>query len=317
MITHTQLPDNKSKIYGGAWCIHDPLVVERRNELLQEFANINLSDKHLLQSIKAEYFNVYKEWMFKNFNWKGIELYNEACLTQGTTESFAQFYLRFGGRRRLRLARGEYFYHQMMKNLWYSDNFMWLEDDEIREGDFVLISVPFSDTGDVPINLEEMLCECDRLSVPVMLDLAFINLTNSETLSQQINLEHPCIEYIVSSLSKVFPVEHFRIGIRLQKTKFEDQLYVINEDNYNYLNFCSAYIGKELMKSFSSRELFNKYRPLQLNICKELNVKPSPCYIFGIDENNQYPEYSRGNKTNRLCFSRIWDGRAITEGLTK
>jgi len=52
-------------------------------------------------------------------------------------------------------------------------------------------------------------------------------------------------------------------------------------------------------------------------LCKQLNVDPSPCYIFGIDTKNQYSQYSRGNVTNRLCFSRIWDGRDQREGLEK
>lgn len=315
MTTHTQIPDNKSKIYGGAWSVHDSDVVKKRDELLRQFSNFDISDRRKVQRLKEEYFTTFKEWMFKDFDWPGTDLYNECCVTQGTTESFAQFYLRYGGRKRLRLAKGEYFYQQMMKNLWYKDSFAWLDEDEIRKNDFVLISVPFSDTGLVPKKLEETLCECDKLKVPVMLDLAYINLTNQEVLNEAVNLEHDCIEYIVSSLSKALPIENYRVGIRLQKKKFEDQLYVINEDNYNYLNFCSVFLGTELMQLFPAKYLFEKYRSKQLELCNNLNVKPSPCYIFGIDTLNQYPEYSRGNKTNRLCFSRIWDNRAKKEGL--
>jgi hypothetical protein len=69
------------------------------------------------------------------------------------------------------------------------------------------------------------------------------------------------------------------------------------------------------MKKFPARHLFEKYRPMQIETCKKLNVDVSPCYIFGIDKTNQYPEFSRGNSTNRLCFSRLWDGRSVKEGL--
>ena len=154
------------------------------------------------------------------------------CFTQGTTESFAQFYIRYRSNKRLRIARGEYFYHQMMKSLWYSNNFAWLDDEPIKEGDVVLLSVPFADTGAVPSSLEKILCDCDRLKVPVMLDLAYLNLG----VDMSFDLSHPCIEYVVSSLSKVFPIENHRVGIRLQKEPFEDQIYVINEYNYNYIN---------------------------------------------------------------------------------
>lgn len=313
--THTQLPDNKSKLYGGAWSVHDHDIVNCRNQLLSEFAKIDIGKNSVVQQLKSEFFSVYKTWMFEDFSsWPGLNLYNECCFTQGTTDSFAQFYLRFGRTRRLRLAKGEYFYHQMMKNLWYQNSFAWLEDADIKEGDFVMISVPFSDTGRVPGNLERILCECDRLDVPVMLDFAYLNLATQESLGLEVDLTHKCIEYIVSSLSKALPLEHFRVGIRLQRNKFEDQLYVINEDNYNYLNFCSMFLGTELMKLFPARTQFNKYRHKQIKLCDELNLLHSPCYIFGIDTKNQYPEYSRGNQTNRLCFSRIWDGRVTKEG---
>jgi len=107
----------------------------------------------------------------------------------------------------------------------------------------------------------------------------------------------------------VFPVENLRIGRRLQKNKFEDQLYVINEPNYNYINILSAYVGTGLMRRFSPEHMHNKYRARQQELCASLDVEPSPCFVFGIDRHNLWPQYSRGGNSNRLCFSRIWDGR--------
>ena len=34
-----------------------------------------------------------------------------------------------------RIKKGDYFYHSMMQKLWYGNNFAWLDDDEIKEGD--------------------------------------------------------------------------------------------------------------------------------------------------------------------------------------
>ena len=258
------------------------------------------------EKIKKVFLGTYKNWIFSTHpNIKGWQDYNELCFTQGTTESFAQFYLRFRENKRLRLAKGEYFYNQMMKGLWYKENFAWLDEDEIRQNDVVLISVPFSDTGAVPNNLENLLQQCDDNNVPVMLDLAYINLA----INLEVDLTHPCIEYVVSSLSKVFPVELYRIGIRMQRKKFEDQLYVINEDNYNYINVLSAFVGYKLMKTYTADFVYKKYRIKQLEMCKKLDVDPSPCVYFGIDKKNQYQEYKRGGDTARLCFSRVWDGR--------
>lgn len=301
---YTDLPDNKEKPFGGAYSVWDIETCATRDRAVKEYIeNLASLDN---EKIKKDFLGTYKNWIFSTHpNIKGWQDYNELCFTQGTTESFAQFYLRFRENKRLRLAKGEYFYNQMMKGLWYKENFAWLDEDEIRQNDVVLISVPFSDTGAVPNNLENLLQQCDDNNVPVMLDLAYINIA----INLEVDLTHPCIEYVVSSLSKVFPVELYRIGIRMQRKKFEDQLYVINEDNYNYINVLSAFVGYKLMKTYTADFVYKKYRIKQLEMCKKLDVDPSPCVYFGIDKKNQYKEYKRGGDTARLCFSRLWDGR--------
>jgi hypothetical protein len=310
MVKYTNLPDNKNKIFGGAYGVHDRELVEYRDQLIKEFTTLDSSDTAVAESIKHNFFEVYKTWLFAGFNFAGNELYRHACFTQGTTESFAQFYIRYRNNHRLRIAKGEYFYHQMMKTLWYTDKFAWIDEDILRPGDVMLISVPFADTGSLPANLNQLLDECDRLEIPVMLDFAYLNLTIGSAFDHYIDLSRPCIKYIVSSLSKAFPVENLRIGIRLQKEQYEDQLYVINETNYNYINLLSAYVGTGMMKKFPSDYMFNRYRQSQLDLCKQMNLEPSPCFNFGIDHHNIYPHYNRGNNSNRLCFSRLWDGRS-------
>jgi hypothetical protein len=86
-------------------------------------------------------------------------------------------------------------------------------------------------------------------------------------------------------------------------------LNVINEKNYNYINILSAYVGTKLMEKYPADYIFNKYRQKQLEMCDHLNLEASPCVYFGIDRLGNFPEYNRGTRTNRLCFSRVWDGR--------
>ena len=35
--------------------------------------------------------------------------------------------------------------------------------------------------------------------------------------------------------------------------------------------------------------------------------------LYMILYNNKFPEYNRGREHNRLCFSRLWDGRMTYE----
>ena len=44
-------------------------------------------------------------------------------------------------------------------------------------------------------------------------------------------------------------------------------------------------------------------------MCESMELEPADCVYFGIDHHNQYDAYNRGTNTNRLCFSRVWDGR--------
>lgn len=310
MIKYTNLPDNKQRIYGGAYSVHDAELIITRNKLICDFTLLDLADSNIAETIKSEFLNTYRSWLFQGFDFKHTDLYQYACFTQGTTEAFAQFYIRYREGYRLRLKRADYFYHQMMKSLWYEEKFAWLDQDEIRTGDVVMLSLPFSDTGDCPADLDAILDACERLGVPVMLDLAYLNLSTGKSFPYTIDLSRDCVKYVVTSLSKVFPLENMRVGMRLQKEQYEDQLYVVNETNYNYINVLSAFVGLHMMRTYPSDYMFARYRQSQLELCTKLDLVPSPCFVFGIDQKNQYPEYNRGGSTNRLCFSRLWDGRA-------
>ena len=135
-LRYTNLPDNKDKTFGGAYSVHDDETVNEMNTLIYEFTQEELNP----DAIREDFLETYKWWMPSTHNLIGIEKFTEGCFTQGTTESFAQFYIRYRNHKRLRLAKGEYFYHQMMRGLWYaeSQSFAWLDEDEIREGDVVI-----------------------------------------------------------------------------------------------------------------------------------------------------------------------------------
>ena len=60
---------------------------------------------------------------------------------------------------------------------------------------------------------------------------------------------------------------------------------------------------------FNNQYILDNYKDKQTQFCNDLKLTPSQCVIFGIDLNNSHKEYNRGGDTNRLCFSRVWDGR--------
>jgi hypothetical protein len=282
--------DNRNKLYGGAWSIHDP-------ELLNA---VILPKKNSIDTIK--FCEQYKEWIGKEKNFIGWNEFTHLDYSNGTTETFDKFYQKYSFKR-LRLLKGEYYYHQIQSRLLFKDRFSWINDGPLEYGDVVVMSCPFSDTGDIPEGFYDILSQCDLLSIPVLIDMAYISVTGIKDLY----LSHPCIRVITSSLSKIFPVEHHRIGIRMRR-EFEDDTMTAYNLN-GYVNQHSVNIGYHMINTFSNSWLIDKYKEKQKEMCKKLAVDISPCVIFGIDRNNYFSEYNRGGPTNRLCFSRIWDGR--------
>lgn len=304
-MTLTGLPNLKNKPYGGAYSVWDKELCSVRDECVKAFSFPMNTTK-----LKHYYFDTYKGWMLQPHpKITGLDQFQLPCFTNGTSDSFAHFYIKYHQCKRLRLRRGEYFFHQWIQKTHYADRFAWIEDEPLAEGDVLMLSVPFANTGNCPENLEDLLTECDTLSIPVMLDFAYLNLTEG----LEVDLTHPCIEYVVTSLSKVFPVENWRIGIRWQRSADEDPLTIINEDGYEYLNVASMKLGVDMMGSFDANWVRRRYLTLQADWCNALDLVPSDSVYFGLDTENKWSDYSRGGDVNRLCFTRLWDGRMTVE----
>jgi hypothetical protein len=290
MVANT-LPNNRNKIYGGAWSIRDTWA-------LKEIQNVPEQDMDT-----AEFCSLYHAWVANNRDFKGWQSFKHLDFSNGTTETFDKFYLEHQGLR-LRLLKGEYFYHQIQARLLFKDRFEWLDKDTLAKGDVVVMSCPFSDTGNVPDNLDDILTVCDRLDVPVMLDMAYISMSDIKHL----DLSHQCIKVLTTSLSKIFPVEQHRIGLRMRREFKDDTLVAYNQNQY--VNRHSVNIGNHMIKTFSNDWLVDRYKQRQQDLCRRLEVVPSSCVIFGIDHDHHFNEYNRGGASNRLCFSKVFDGRS-------
>ena len=278
------LPNHRNKIYGGAWPVPDP-------DILEYLMTTSINSTH------NEFVNDYFQWFANPHNINGIEKFNSLSYCNGTTEAFDKFYHKHM-HRKLRFLRGEYFYHQIMAKRFFKESSFIDDPNDISNNDVVVMSVPFSDTGNVPEHYDNIMTQCEKNNVPVLLDMAYISLA----VKLDINVDYQCIDTITTSLSKVFPVAHWRIGMRMQKENIDDTLdaYEMN----SYLNTHAVNVGHQLIKQYPADYSFNKYRQQQLSFCNMLDIKPSDSFIFGIDQFNKHPEYNRGGPTNRFCFAR-------------
>lgn len=283
------LPPLRHKPYGGAWSVQD-------SDVCMFLKNIEMRDGNL-KNFVDDYF----EWFKEGNTFDGLEHFEQVDFTAGTTEAFHMFYFRHLGKR-LRLFKDEYFYHHMMRRNYFKD-YLDINPSTLDKGDVVVMSCPFSGTGNLPADFYLILQTCEDLSIPVMLDLAYINISSLNAL----DLNYKCIETVTTSLSKVFPVEKYRVGIRLERKAYDDPVHAYNQNNY--VNLQSVQVGHELIKKFDNKWLVTKYKELQKNNCKKLSLTPSKSVIFGLADKGTFDDYNRGGTKNRLCFSRIWDGR--------
>ena len=278
------LPNHRTKPYGGAWPVQDKEVLKF---LLENPAESNHRD----------FVNDYFKWMQVPHSIDGIDKFNSLSYCNGSTEAFDKFYHKHM-HRKLRFLRGEYLYHQIMGKRYFKESTYIDDDILITQDDVVVMSVPFSDTGSVPKNYTKIMEACESLKVPVLLDMAYINLA----IDLQINVDYKCIDTIATSLSKVFPVAHWRIGMRMQRENLDDTLDAYEQNSY--LNTHSVNVGHTLIKEYKADYSFNKYRHQQLSFCNMLDLTPSDSFIFGIDYENKSQEYNRGGPSNRFCFSK-------------
>lgn len=286
--------DKRSLLYGGAFAIKDSVVISFMKSL-------NLIDSLWEEDITRQFCIEYRDWIFttNNNTIKGLENFKHSVFSNGTSQTFDMFYIK-NKNRRFRCFKGEYIYHQLVwRNNW--PDWKFIDDEDLKKGDAVVVSLPFSNTGNTPNDLEKLFERCDELKIPILVDCAYFGACANICF----DFTHECITDIVFSLSKTFPVAHARIGMRLTKIDDDDSMFVYNKINYN--NRISARLGLELIRKYHPDYTYNKYVFQQKELCKRLRIEQSNTILFGLDWNNIYPEYNRGCKVNRLGLYKHYD----------
>ena len=276
--------DKRSMPYGGSFAIMDSVVKESMPALA--IADPKTFCEKYLEWISSTKLNTIV----------GLEKFPCAAYSNGTTESFDKFYMK-NHRCRFRCFKGEYLYHQLTwRNNW--PDWEFIEDAALEPNDAVVISLPFSDTGNEHTQMKSVLKKCTELKIPVLIDCVYFGVCSNINF----DFNYDCITDITFSLSKTFPLAYARTGMRLTRSDDDDSLLVLHK--IEYTNRIGAALGLALMEKYSPDFIVNKYAAQQKELCQELGVVPSNTVLFGIDTENKYPEYNRGGPTNRLSLHK-------------
>jgi len=285
-------PNDKRMLpYGGSFSIQDTQVIEF-------ITGLNLTNSLWVDDINYQFCEKYFEWITdtKNNVFKGLENFPYKLYSNGTSQTFDLFYIK-NKNRRFRCLHGEYIYHQLAwRNSW--PDWKFIDDLDLESNDAVVVSLPFADTGDEH-KLKEILAACEEKNIPVLIDCAYFGTCKNV----EFDLSYNCITDVAFSLSKIFPVAHARIGMRLTKHDDDDLMLVYDKINYN--NRIGARLGLELITNFNSDYICDKYAANQILLCNQLDVTPSKTILFGLDYHSKYPEYNRGGAVNRLGLHKV------------
>lgn len=272
------------------------------NRDVYEFVTTEIKNTNLYDLDKIpEFCENYSNWIqsTKLNNLIGLDNFNSKQYVHGTSQSFDFFYLSHP-RKRMRCFKGDFAYHRLS----WRDNFDWLylEDDIIREGDAVIMSVPFSDSGDIHPQTDFILNICDELDVPVFIDCAYMIIARD--IDFDFNRE--CIQGVSFSMSKGFyGAEKLRIGLRLTRDYQDDPVEVFN--SMQMLNTVGVHVGQKIIDNYSVDYNTETYRDKQEELCNQLKIGYSKCVLFGITDKNhpQFKDFDRGTDYRRVCLSSL------------
>jgi hypothetical protein len=266
------------------------------------FVNAAVSPKYLYdETIKDRFVERYYDWVqqSKLNTLSGLDKFNSVDFVHGTSQAFDFWYQKHHNKR-FRSLKGEYAYHKVS----WKNYFEWeyFEDDELRSGDALIISVPFSDLGAKHPETESILDKCDELGIPVFIDAAYYCIVRD----LDFNLDRPCIDTIAFSMSKAcYGAERLRIGIRCRRQNDDDGCVLFNQ--FHCVAKIAAGVGYQICENFDIDYNQNKFREKQLEICKELRIQPSDSVLFGLatPDHPEFGDYDRGTEWRRVCISRL------------
>jgi hypothetical protein len=272
------------------------------NKRVIDFITNNISAKYLYdENIVPQFTSEYYEWVqtSKLNTLHGLEKFGNVDFVHGTSQAFDFFYMKHH-KRRFRCFKGDYAYHKVS----WKNYFEWayIEDDDIKSNDALIVSTPFSDSGSIHHSLLDILDKCDRLGVPVFIDAAYYCIARD----LDFNLDRPCIETIAFSMSKAFyGAERLRIGIRCRRTNEDDGAVLFNQ--FHCVAKIAAGVGSALCNEFEHDYNQNIFREKQIKICNDLKIAPSNCVPFGLasPDHHDFGDYDRGSKYRRVCISRL------------
>jgi len=248
---------------------------------------MTFTDKEAFKTLYKAHISAYKHSQLV-----GLEQYSNTYVTDGVTGAFLDWYSLYGISN-IYVFKGEYPFHERNGCNQVDDVYA------IPENKFLILSLPFSATGNVHEDYKKIMQVCDIRNITVLLDCAYLNISSIGN----VDISYDCISAVATSLSKVFCTGMNKIGLLFYKSNIQSP--IVQLDEWHYLNHHSMVLHSELLKAFNMGFIYDKYVSRHSDVCTELGLQKSNTLLFGLSNDVKWSDFSRNGITNRVCISKI------------
>ena len=198
--------------------------------------------------------------------WTGNHLYlgdNLSLLSMPSTRNAVIEFLQKNKERTVRIHQQEYWNKSHLKH-YKVDAKYFVNPDDIKENDCIIISVPLHGTYERPEWIYDLFKKCSSINVPILVDACWAWFQHDFFL----DLNYDCIDTVTCTLGKLFPIEGFRQGFKFTKTKDISKYDVMYSTN----RFGNQLLI-DLMRKFPANDIVKKYSDKQDFWCKKLGLE--------------------------------------------
>ena len=269
--------------------IHDPF----RLHLLKSNIVSDIISMKKKVDVQDEFPEVYTKWIesSKLNTIRGLESFPYRHISLGVTQVIDDFLLYcLKEKLRLRIYKGEYPYINQIVN----EDLIFVEDEELHTGDALLLSAPFSATGELHPKWCETINICNKLSIPVMIDCAFFGTCYDLSMS----LDEPCIDTVAFSPTKGLNTGYFRTGLTYTKRGHRKTTFETLTKWHHGIHFHTA-MAMNIMESYDADTIPNIYRPVQEEVCGYYGLTPSKTIHLALGDQN-WDYFTRDGVCNRV-----------------
>lgn len=203
-------------------------------------------------------------------NLTGIEHFTHVDIINGCTQYIDCIYMNGP----VQTLVGDYRYHERLNNIYCNT-----EPGKLLTGIPLIIAMPFPSTGDIHINMDNILDECSHKNIPVHIDCAW--LSNCRDITFDFN--HPMIESVGISLSKGLGLGWNRIGLRYTRQKATDCVTIQNDFRMNIR--VAAKIGLHFIRNHDRDYLWKTHSNRYYQVCKDFNLTPTKAIYIALKDN--------------------------------